>query len=130
MSVLFDTSVVVDILRAHPSALAYVRTLEEPPTCSEVTRVEILRGVRSGERRLTERLLRSFTWAAVDEAIARRAGELGRTYRRSHPGLGLADLIIAATAEEHGLALETGNVKHYPMFGGLRPPYDASPAGR
>ena len=130
MSVLLDTSIVVDILRAYPSALTFARTLEEPPTCSEVTRVEVLRGVRSGERSRTDRLLRSFRWAAVDEAVARRAGELGRTYRRSHSGLGLADLIIAATAEEHGLALETGNVKHYPMFEGLRPPYDASPTGR
>lgn len=125
MSVLFDTSVVVDILRAHPPALIYARTLDEPPTCSEVTRVEILRGVRSGERARTDRLLRSFAWAGIDEVIARRAGELGRSHRRSHSGLALADLIIAATAEELGLTLATGNVRHYPMFKGLRPPYEA-----
>jgi len=79
--------------------------------------------VRSGERSLTERVLRSFRWISVDETIARRAGELGFLYRRSHPGLGLADLVVAATAEALGLAVATGNVKHYPMFVELRPPY-------
>jgi predicted nucleic acid-binding protein len=130
VSVLLDTSVVIDLLRGHPAALVYARGLEEPPTCSEVTRVEVLRGVRSAERVRTERLLRSFAWTAVDEPVARRAGELGRAYRRSHPGLGLADLIVAATAEEYGLSVATANVRHYPMFEALRPPYDDPAAAR
>ncbi|MGH2750442.1 MAG: type II toxin-antitoxin system VapC family toxin [Actinomycetota bacterium] len=124
MSVQLDTSVVVDILRAYPAALDYARGLEEVPICSEITRVEVLRGVRSGERAFTERVLGSFQWVGLDGAIARRAGEIGRSFRRSHPGIGIADLIIAATAQEFGLALATGNVKHFPMFRGLQPPYE------
>jgi predicted nucleic acid-binding protein len=88
-----------------------------------VTRVEILRGVRSAERVRTDQLLRALRWAPVDEAVARRAGALGRRFRRSHPGLGVADLIVAATAEELGVALATGNVRHYPMFLDLVAPY-------
>jgi len=42
-------------------------------------------------------------WADVDEPIARRAGELGRRHRRSHPGLALADLPIAAIALVEGV---------------------------
>ena len=34
-----------------------------------------------------------------------------------------ADLVIAASALELGLDLATLNVRHFPMFEGLRPPY-------
>jgi len=123
VSVLLDTSIVIEMLRGTKPALAYARSLTEPPTCSEITRVEILRGVRSDERRTTERLLGTIRWAPVDESIARRAGELGRRYRRSHHGLATADLIIGASALELGLELATLNVRHFPMVPGLAAPY-------
>jgi len=63
------------------------------------------------------------TWIPVDKSVARRAGELGRHWRKSHPGIDLADLAIAATAEEIGAPLATRNLKHFPMFEGLRAPY-------
>jgi predicted nucleic acid-binding protein len=59
----------------------------------------------------------------VDQPVARCAGELGRRWRRSHPGIGVADLTIAATTEEIGADLATRNLKHFPMFKGLRAPY-------
>lgn len=52
-----------------------------------------------------------------------RDGELMRTYRRSHVGVGTADYLIAATAEVHGAELATLNVRHFPMFPDLRPPF-------
>jgi predicted nucleic acid-binding protein len=125
VSALFDTSIVIDMLRGFEPALSYARMLEEPPTCSEITRVEILRGLRSAERSPAERLLAAMRWVVVDDPIARRAGELGRTWRRSHQGIATADLIIAATAQELGLDLATLNTKHFPMFRGIRSPYDA-----
>jgi predicted nucleic acid-binding protein len=123
--VLLDSTVVIDLLRAHPPALEYVRGLEAVPAASEITRVEVLRGVRSGERRLTERLLSTLGWFPLDEIVARRAGDLGRRWRASHRGLATADLVIAATAIEHELDLATLNVRHFPMFEMLRPPYPA-----
>ena len=125
MSDLFDTSIVIDLLRGVPAAIEYARSLDEQPVCSEVSRVEVLRGVRSGERQTAERVLNAFGWQPVDEAIARRAGEIGREWRRSHPGISTPDLIIAATAEELAHELKTLNTKHFPMFRGLRPPYRA-----
>jgi predicted nucleic acid-binding protein len=110
-------------LRGAESAIAFARRLDEPPVCSEITRVEVMRGLRSGERRSTERLLSTLRWVPVDEAIARRAGEIGRRFRRSHHGFGTADLIIAATAQELGLDLATTNVRHFPMISGLVAPY-------
>lgn len=123
MTALLDTSVVIDLLRGHAPALRFAEGLEDVPICSEVTRVEVVRGLRSSERGAADRLLRSLRWAEVDEPIARRAGELGRRWRRSHDGLSVADLIIAAAAEELDAELATCNVRHFPMFAGLRPPY-------
>ncbi|HEX3947231.1 MAG TPA: hypothetical protein VHW47_05975 [Acidimicrobiales bacterium] len=46
-----------------------------------------------------------------------------RAYRRSHPGIGLGDYLIAATARLEGLELATLNVRHFPMFDGLAQPF-------
>jgi predicted nucleic acid-binding protein len=46
-----------------------------------------------------------------------------RRHRRSHAAIGVADYLIAATADTEGLELATLNVKHFPMFPGLRAPF-------
>jgi predicted nucleic acid-binding protein len=60
---------------------------------------------------------------AVDEPISRRGGELGRRYRGSHQGLSIVDFLIAGTAQLVDAELATANIRHYPMFPGLTPPY-------
>jgi hypothetical protein len=120
---LLDTTVLIDHLRGLEPARAFLRGLREVPACSEVSRVEILQGLRPAERAAAENLFGVLSWVPVDEAIARRGGEIGRRYRKSHPGLSLANLLIGATALELDLRLATGNVRHFPMLRGLRPPY-------
>jgi len=44
-------------------------------------------------------------------------------HRRSHSGIGLGDYLVAATALAEGLELATLNVRRYPMFPGLVPPF-------
>lgn len=123
--VLLDTSVLIDVLRGSQPAADWLGTLGGVPSCSELTRTEVLRGVRSPERSRTDRLLGSMRWVAVDEPISRRGGELGRRYRRSHQGLSIVDFLIAATAQLLDAELATANVRHYPMFPGLASPYEA-----
>jgi predicted nucleic acid-binding protein len=123
VSIVFDTSVLIDVLRGDAAALGYVRRVTDVPTCSEVTRVEVARGLRSGERASAEQLFRTLRWVPLDEPIARRAGELGRRWDRHRPGIGLTDLVIAATAEQVDADLATANVRHFPMFEDLRAPY-------
>jgi hypothetical protein len=123
VSVVLDTSILIDVLRGDPEALGYVRGLSEVPTCSEVTRIEVARGLRRGERASSEQLFRTLQWIPIDEPIARRAGELGRRWDRHRPGISLADLVIGATAEQLDAGLATANVRHFPMFGDLQPPY-------
>lgn len=123
MSVVLDTDVLVDQLRGSEGAFEYLAGLKAPPACSEITRVEVIQGLRSAERRAASRLFATVTWIPVSESVARRAGELGRRWRRSHPGIAVADLVIAATAEEIEGTLATRNVKHFPMFKNLETPY-------
>ena len=125
MSIVFDTSILIDILRNDLAALEYVRRVPEVPACSEVTRIEVLRGLRSAERMSAERLFQTIRWVSLDEPISRRAGELGRRWDRHRPGISLADLVIAATTEQLDAQLATTNVRHFPMFQSLRPPYAA-----
>jgi predicted nucleic acid-binding protein len=122
-SAVLDTDVLIDYLRGLPAAGRFVDGLAAVPTCSEVTRVEVLRGMRSHERRVTERFLATVGWSTVDEEISRLAGELGRRFRRSHGGIGVVDLVVAATAVRLKLPLATLNVRHFPMFEGLEPAY-------
>jgi predicted nucleic acid-binding protein len=118
-----DSSILIDLLRGLPAARDYLVSQAQLPVCSEITRVEVLQGLRSPERQAAEALFEALSWADVDERIARRAGELGRRYRRSHPGLAVADLVIAATALELERPLATLNVRHFPMSPRLSPPY-------
>ncbi len=120
--IVLDTTVLIDLLRGHTAAAEYLERLSHPPACSEITRVELLRGLRHPEREPAERLMRAVQWIRVDEHVARRAGLLGRKWRRSH-SLAAADLVVAATAQELGAKLATSNVRHFPMFERLEPPY-------
>ncbi len=123
MSVVLDTSVLVDHLRASTPATDYLAGLDDRPSCSEISRIEVIQGLRSSERGAADKLLALIAWVPVSEVVARRAGDLGRRWRRSHPGIGVADLAIAATAEQLDASLATLNLKHFPMFEGLRAPY-------
>jgi predicted nucleic acid-binding protein len=120
--IVLDTTVLIDVLRGHRPAVEYLRSLDDVPVCSELTRTEIMRGLRRPEHDATEVLMRTLRWVPVDEVIARRAGRLGQQWRKSH-ALSTVDLVIAATAQELDAGLATSNTRHYPMFSGLRRPY-------
>jgi predicted nucleic acid-binding protein len=123
MSVLLDTSVLVDVLRGKPEALAFVDRLAAPPALSVVTVAELRAGERSTrETGMVDRLIASYTIHDASLAIAERAGAYLRQYRKSHR-LDMADILIAATAAHHDLVLATLNLKHFPMFPHLAAPY-------
>ncbi|MCY4509329.1 MAG: hypothetical protein OXG35_20560 [Acidobacteria bacterium] len=56
--------------------------------------------MRADEETATRALLRLVSWVEVDESASEAAGALGRRYLRSHPGIEVADLIVAALAQE------------------------------
>lgn len=125
MSVLVDTSVLVDYLRGRPEAAAVLEAERADGAlyASEITRLEVLAGMRPSEEPATRWLLATLRWQPVDAEVAERAGELGRTWLPSHRGIDGADLAIAATAALLRARLLTLNVRHFPMFAGLEAPY-------
>lgn len=119
---LFDSTVLIAHLRGDERATRLLlEAVEARLLASVISRAEIEGGMRSAERREVSRLFEAVGLLPVTDAIARRAGAHLRTYRRSHPGIDLADYLIGATAEEHQVPLVTLNVRHFPMFPELRP---------
>jgi predicted nucleic acid-binding protein len=123
MTVVLDSTILIDHLRGSRTATDFIAGLDASPTCSEVTRIEVVQGLRAAEKQAAAQVFDLLEWVPLDDMIARRAGELGRRWRRSHPGIDIADLAIAATAEVLEAQLATLNLKHFPMFEGLRAPY-------
>ena len=125
MTVVVDTSVIIDVLRGEPAAAGLLRgaRAEGPLHASEITRLEVLAGMRVSEEHATRALLDVFVWHPVDEQLAELAGELGREWLPGNRGIDAADLAIAATTVVLNTRLLTRNVKHFPMFAGLTAPY-------
>lgn len=125
MSFVVDTSVLIDYLRGHLGAADALESARRGDRliASEMTRVEVLAGMRGGEERLTRALLSALEWRILDEETSEVAGELGRRWLPSHHTIDGADLVIAATTIVASARLLTRNVRHFPMFDGLRPPY-------
>lgn len=123
---LIDTTVAVDHLRGATAATELLAGLTgggETLAASEVTRFELLAGVRSAELEALEVFFSSLAWAPIDEEISRAAGALAHRLRRSHSGIDDADYLIAATAVVLEADLLTTNLRHFPMIKGLRAPY-------
>jgi predicted nucleic acid-binding protein len=80
-------------------------------------------GVKGGtEQAALEDFVSLFRVIPVSAEIAKAGGLYKGDYGKSH-GVGLADAILAATAEAEGAELKTLNRNHYPMLKGLRPAY-------
>ena len=125
MTALVDTSVLIDYLRGHEQAAAVLEgeRAAGPLQASEITRLEVLAGMRPDEEAATRSLLSALIWHAVDADVAEAAGALGRRWLPSHHSIDGADLAIAATAVSTRSRLLTCNVRHFPMFPDLRAPY-------
>ncbi len=125
MTVLVDTSVLIDYLRGHEGAAAVLERerAAAPLHASEITRLEVLAGMRPAEEDATRLLLSTLAWHPVDADVAEDAGSLGRRWLPTHHTIDSADLAIAATAIRTGSELLTRNVRHFPMFSGLQAPY-------
>lgn len=123
---LVDTTIAVDHLRGVPAAVELLTGLTdagEDLVASELVRFELSAGVRNNELTAFEEFCSALRWVQVTEDVARVAGQLARRYRKSHSGIGAVDYLIAATAIVIDADLLTTNVRHFPMFTKLEPPY-------
>jgi hypothetical protein len=113
---LIDTDVLIDYLRGQPQAVEFLESRTELLLISTMTIAELYAGVRDGKEMETlNELIRAFQVVPIYENISIKGGLYRRDYGKSH-GMGLADAIIAATAELNRVTLVTLNQKHFPMI--------------
>ncbi len=79
--------------------------------------------MRAGEEPAVRALFDTLIWVPVDADVAELAGGLANRYRREYPGISIPDYLIASTALQLDADLWTLNVRDFPMFPDLRPPY-------
>ncbi len=120
---LFDTDVIIDYLRDQSDVVQYLENLSEILLISSIVVAELYSGLRDEpEREALENFLKAFEIVPVNREIAIRGGTYRRDYNKSH-GTGLADALIAATADIRQAKLVTLNKKHFPMLENVITPY-------
>ncbi len=118
MIVLLDTTVLLDVLRARQnrrSLLAELVAGGHVLATAAINIGEVYAGMRRGEENTTEAFLSSLECYPLTGAIARRAGSLKSAWAQKGRTLSLADMMVAATALEHGLSLMTDSRKDFPL---------------
>lgn len=130
---LVDTNVIsaaAPTKRPDPSIIEWLRGNSEILFLSTVTVTEIEDGIAQARRRqAAHRATALATWLegmlhfyaariiVLDVPIARLAGRLSDVARALGHAPGLADLVIAATAQHRGLTVLTRNLRHFVPLG-------------
>ena len=121
--ILLDTDVLIDFFRGLDEAVTLIDKYNTRIIISSIVVAELFAGVKGdAEQHALQRFVSLFRVVPVDEEIGIAGGLYKRDYGKSH-GVGLADAILAATAEFENAELKTLNIKHYPMIKGLKPAY-------
>jgi len=119
---LVETDVFVDYLRDHQAATDFLEREGPEWMVSVVSVAELFAGCHNEEKERLQAFLEAFEIVPLNHEIAVRAGALKYRYAKSH-GIGLADALIAATAELLHASLATLNQKHFPMLKTVVVPY-------
>lgn len=122
-TMLVDTDVLIDFLRGYNKAILFIEKFSSQIILSPIVVAELYAGVKgTDELTVFDNFISQFRVIPITSEIAKLGGLYKRDFNKSH-GVGLADAILAATAENEKAELKTLNVKHYPMIRGLKPAY-------
>ena len=118
--ILIDTTVLIDALRNRNQRRglleAWVLRGEQLAT-SAMNVAEIYSGCRPREEVMTRALLAGLVRYAITPEIAERAGLMKAALMRAGQTCSIADMMVAATALEHGMEVATDNVKDFQLPG-------------
>ncbi len=122
-AILVDTDVLIDFLRGKDKAISFIEEFSHNIILSAIVIAELYAGVKgANELSVLDNFVSFFHVIPIDSEIAKAGGLYKRDFGKSH-GVGLADAILAATADKENAELKTLNVKHYPMVKNLKPAY-------
>jgi tRNA(fMet)-specific endonuclease VapC len=117
---LLDTDTLSAVIKQNPTALSQSRnylTTYSLLTFSLITRYEILRGLKAKNAVVPvvafERLCTVSEVLPLTDGIVQRAAEIYGVLHQQGQLIGDADILIAATAIEHGLTCVTNNENHF-----------------
>jgi predicted nucleic acid-binding protein len=118
--ILVDTNVLSELSRAEPNlnVLRWARSLPLPLSVSVITVDEIFFGLTYRPKAEIQAWFEVFLDEScqildIDETIAKRAGALRGQLRAEGRQRTQADMLIAATAQAHQMAIATRNVKDF-----------------
>jgi predicted nucleic acid-binding protein len=115
---LLDSDVLFDVLKGIERAVRLLRSLRAQGhelAVMTVVIAEVFAGTPPELRDDIELFLGGFRSLPLSDQGARRAGEMRYDFDRLGRPLATTDLLIAATALEHGATLVTRNVRDYPI---------------
>lgn len=117
-TILIDSDVLIDFVRAIPSAVTHVEQLQANGnvlcTC-DIVIAEVESGLSLAQSTAAQPFIDDLVLLERDASAARQAGRWRYEYARKGIALSLADAMIAATAHAHNAGLLTRNLSHYPM---------------
>ena len=118
---LLDTDVLVDLLRGHPPAVAWLAGLGATTLgLPGLVAMELLQGCQDlTDQQRVQGYLQRFTFYWPAAADCERAYHYFAVYRLTH-NLGLLDALIGETDVGLGQPLATFHVKHYGVIPGLQ----------
>jgi predicted nucleic acid-binding protein len=124
---LIDTDWVIEFLVGRPDAgRLFSQLLPAGAAISIITYMETVEGIRGSRDPVTSwiafrGLMQAIDLLGMTEAVAERAADIRLNLRQQKRQVHerALDIIVAATALEHGLTLITGNTRHYQDIPGL-----------
>lgn len=126
LKTLLDTDILSLLLRQQPAVISRaIQYLSFYPhyTFSLITRYEILRGLKAKSAKKQLAAFDAFCQHSeilpVTEVIINHASDIYANLYQCGQLIGDADLLIAATALEHGFTLSTNNENHFSRVSGL-----------
>lgn len=116
---LLDADILIDLLRKHANAIAWIAGLSDLPLFSGLAVMEVVQGCRNAsEIRAVDKLIAAMPIVWPTESDCNRALADFKAYFSSH-SLGLLDSLNASTTIGRSAVLCTFNVKHYRVVPGL-----------
>jgi len=124
---LLDTDILSALMRQHPIATARARAylaVHQRLTFSIITRYEVLRGLyaknATAQLAAFEKFCGSSTVLPLADPIVVRAAKAYADLHQRGTLIGDGDILIAATALEHGLVMVTNNESHFQRIAGIQ----------
>ena len=110
-TLLVDTDVLIDFLRGYKKAVSFIENFSPQIILSPIVVAELYTGVKGiDELAVLDNFISNFRVTPITVEIAKTGGLYKRDFGKSH-GVGLADAILAATAEHENADLKTLNIK-------------------